>query len=790
MDINFATAKVPILKKRSRIGEKLDKIGEKMNPLPVLKYVLYIGIFLIPIWLLPMTADVIELNNFTLVSAIARVGLLLWLVSLVSGNNFKTQSKRVAFGVLLFALAIVVSTLFGLNRETGVFGMSGGYSSSLIGMFAAMSLFFLIVGTGVVKKKVLRNLIIVSTFIALLYGTLQIWGLHLLPLELSKSNSFNSVGTLNSLVILGAIIFPLLFAAPTSRKMKVIQVATGVLTLFLAVVVNWWVVWTPLLVGLLALAGLRIRKNEQWGKLITIPLVILVVGSALMFSGINPFSSLRSNLPLEVAPSWQASYEMLKDSSAGNPMRLAFGYGPESYRYVYDSFRPTRISATLFSDISFVDGTSELVNTITHLGVIGLFAFLFMLFMVVRIVKKGFKTSKNFVVLPAFVAALAAFAVYPLNTALYAMFWISLAMVVITYSKDKVDLDLNKSNLYSAASSAVFTFVLVAVLAGLYFSATTLIADMQFRKAFARTEVVDSVNDMIKAADYNPRNQNYSRALSQVLLTAIDQELNSGKDQEQINANIQRMMALSVEAAKTATDKDPYNSQNWINRGYVYENLLGFIDGAETWAVRSYEEALNRRPGDPLSLTRIGRTYLRQANLLGNLLNQIGRDNEQAPQVVNAIGSSLAGAESRFKEALALNATYGAAIYNLGAVYERQGKLSEAANQLEMYRQTRQNDAGLAFELALLHYRLGDKDKAFSGLQSAVTLFSDYSNARWYLALLHEERGELDQAISHLQRILELNPGNEIVTEKMQQLEVGETTLPPDEITDLEPLED
>ncbi len=162
----------------------------------------------------------------------------------------------------------------------------------------------------------------------------------------------------------------------------------------------------------------------------------------------------------------------------------------------------------------------------------------------------------------------------------------------------------------------------------------------------------------------------------------------------------------------------------------------------------------------------------------------------QTPQIAEVAVNNLNEAEIKFKEALALNRTYGAAIYNLGAVYERMGKLEEATVQLELYRQVKPNDAGLAFELALLHYRLGNKERAFSELQSAVTLFPDYSNARWYLALLYEERGEINMAITHLERILELNLGNEIVTQKIEQLMVGETTIPPDEITDLEPLDE
>jgi tetratricopeptide (TPR) repeat protein len=509
-----------------------------------------------------------------------------------------------------------------------------------------------------------------------------------------------------------------------------------------------------------------------------------------MWSGINPFSDLRGKLPLEVAPAWKASYEILDSSLSVDPSRLAFGYGPENFRYLYDMNRPNSITATPFSDVTFIDGTSELINMLAQMGVVGILAFLVMLLMVVNIVWKGLKSSKNYFVLPAMVAALVAFVVYPLNVTLFAMFWVFMSLVVMTYGTDKVEVDLNKSNLYSAISSAVFTFVLVAVLAGLYFSVTTLVADMHFRNALAQTDIEVAVDEIAQAMDLNPRNPNYPRAMSTVLLTAIDQELKSGKSPEEVNANVQRMMALSVEAAKIATDGDPLNSQNWLNRGYVYENLLGLIDGAGTWAVRSYDESLKLKPDDPFALTRIGRTYYREADMLAGLLFNIRRDDPRYAQVAEAIVNNLAEAENKFKRALELNSIYGIAIYNLGAVYERQGKLAEAAQQLETYKLIRPNDPGLAFELALLRYRLDQKQEAFDELQRAVALFPDYSNARWYLALIYEEFDMLDNAIAELERVLELNPGHQVVIQKLNQLRVGETTIPPDEITDLEPLEE
>ena len=82
----------------------------------------------------------------------------------------------------------------------------------------------------------------------------------------------------------------------------------------------------------------------------------------------------------------------------------------------------------------------------------------------------------------------------------------------------------------------------------------------------------------------------------------------------------------------------------------------------------------------------------------------------------------------------------------------------------------------LVFELGLLYYRNGDKDKAFATLQQVLVLQPNYSNANWYLALIYEERKDIPNAIAQLQKILamEANKDNQIVLDKLQQLESGQ----------------
>ena len=79
-------------------------------------------------------------------------------------------------------------------------------------------------------------------------------------------------------------------------------------------------------------------------------------------------------------------------------------------------------------------------------------------------------------------------------------------------------------------------------------------------------------------------------------------------------------------------------------------------------------------------------------------------------------------------------------------------------------------DIGVGFQLAILYYRNGDKDKATNLFQQIVALEPSYANARWYLSALYEEQGKLDDAIAQVQKIQETNQDNDLVAQRLQQL--------------------
>ncbi|MEK7126010.1 MAG: tetratricopeptide repeat protein, partial [Patescibacteria group bacterium] len=274
--------------------------------------------------------------------------------------------------------------------------------------------------------------------------------------------------------------------------------------------------------------------------------------------------------------------------------------------------------------------------------------------------------------------------------------------------------------------------------------------------------------------NWNDQSDVYYRTASQAALGLLSQELNKKADSKdtQQAARIQNYMSSAINLAKKATDLNPRESLNWNNLGNVYQNLLGLVGGVDTLSASAYQKAADLRPGDPSFYNNIGNLYLAESQLL----RQSASGNKDAVQLIQQSKDALALAETNFKKAVDMSNNYGLAIYNLGIVYDQQGKLPEAIKQLEKIAPFNGDQPNLVFELGLLYYRNGDKDKAFATLQQVLVLQPNYSNANWYLALIYEERKDIPNAIAQLQKILaiDVNKDNQIVLDKLQQLESGQ----------------
>ena len=764
----------------------------------VAQWALYIGVFMLPLFFLPWTTGVLELNKQMLLIVVAGVGMVSWLLGVVSSGWLSWRVNSMDKGVVALACAFLVATIFSLSKFKSLFGTASSLSNSFASILALTLLYFLVVNSFNDKGKKLKSVLELSLVVALLYGLLQMFGVYVIRLPLAMARAFNTVGSLDALGLLAAVSLP--FFSKNKIDLKWIKEAyldkAGiVLALGILVILNWWVLWAVAIAGMVAMI---VFENLAGGKFkmskLILPMTVIVLGVFLMVVNFN-LTALKNKFPVEVAPSFMLSkditFSVVKE-------KFALGYGPENFSIAFDKHGASRLANTTLSNAVFFDATSEAFTFFTHGGVVLIAALAFLLWCLGRSfwrfrIHALQNTESGDVISDTGVLATTAALVfglflYPFNLTAMMLFYVFMALtVLVLWDKENRDFNIEDKMSLSLVSSLGFIAGLILVLVGVYFGATIYTGDVKYAQALNEKDNNLAAGLLVEAINWNGQDDRYYRAASQTALNLLAGELNkkAGADR---NARVQNYISTSINLAKKATELGPLEASNWVNLGVVYQNLLTLVDGVDTLAENAYTESLKLRPGDASVYNRIGTMYLTEADLLIRIAIGGGAN---AARARDGAAAALVRSEENFKKAVEASSNFGLAIYNLGVVYEREGRVAEAIQQLEKIIPYNTNQAGLIFELGLLYYRAGQKDNAVAAFQRATVLAPDYANAHWYLGLIYEERGNLDGAAVEMEKILsvDVNKDNATVISKLNQLNAGKKVIPPVKVLDNKPIQ-
>ncbi|HYU64931.1 MAG TPA: tetratricopeptide repeat protein [Candidatus Paceibacterota bacterium] len=763
----------------------------------VVQVLLITGAFLTPLFFLPAGTSILELNKQILLVVLAGVSLVVWLLGVVVTGKISVRSNVVDRGIAGLLLATVVVTVFSLSQHKSLFGASASLSESLVTILALTIFYFLAVNIFDDGGRVLRIVLTVSLIAALTFGLLQIFTVYLLKLPFTHSRAFNTVGSLNVLGLIAAVGLPLFIKSKILIRNNLyldVSKLGIVLALLVLTILNWWVLWVITIAGMvvmialdsLAMAGKKLFNASKF----ILPMAIIVFGVFLLIINFN-LRIVKGQLPIEVAPSFSLSTDIIK--SVLNE-RLITGYGPENFSIAFDKFGARKLANTTLSSLKFYDSTSQIQNFIIHGGLVMVLALLFFFWTVGQSMYKIWHDRENKAspflsgILSLTAAILVAMFLYPFNITLMFLLYVAMALLVLAFwGHNKHVWEIEEKPMISLASSLGFIAGLILVLAGSYFVTAQYLSDVTFAKASSEPNTDKAVAMYVQAINWNNKDDRYYRSSSQAALGLLTNEINKGnRNDPQRPSRIQNFIASSIDLAKRGTVTEPLEPNNWINLGSVYQSLIGLVDGIDRLAEDSYLKAAQLRPGDSSIYNQIGSMYLARSDLMRQLARQAGAN---GGRFIGESVASLDKAEKYFKQAINISNNYGLAIYNLGAVYDRQGKVNDAISQLERIIPYNANQPNLLFELGLLYYRAGRKDDALTALERAVELSSNFANARWYLGLIYEERGDLQSAIAQMQKILETNKDNSTVLQKIDDLKKGLTKIPPQKVTDQKPLE-
>ena len=578
------------------------------------------------------------------------------------------------------------------------------------------------------------------------------------------------------------------------------------------------------------------KKSALGTQKLILPLVILGVSVILLLVKL-PVADLFS-FSKEVSPNHTLTYSIAKSALKfeGIASNL-LGSGPSTFSFDYGLYRGPLNNQhpveRLFWGVRFSQGSSFVLTSLAVAGIFGALAVVFFILAFLwQVLKKsdllGRAADSRESIQAVFIAAVVYFFVswflYPANFSLLLFVFIGLGLMLaasrgvssslraaeggvaipnesgettglLRRFAPRNDNSLREiSLLVSPQRTLVVSLVLIVLMIGavsfLYLESQKYVASLYFAsglKVFNETKDPDLAFEKIRQAiNLDGAVDDYNRVASQIFLVKANNSLNklqsaTGAAGETLRAEFQNNMANTVSFAQQAQAMEPNESLNWTNLGYVYENILLFVDGAEEWINKSYEKAAELEPQNPALRADLGRGHLAVADKIQIQINQLTSSEKPDQSSIDFLAQKrneeIGKGVVALEEAVRIKADYSPAHFLLAQAYTRQGDVKKAIQRSADYYSLNSADPGAAFQLGFLLYKDNQHDSARLALERAVELSTDYSNARYFLGLTYDIQGNKAGAKEQFEKIAGLNPDNEEVKKILANLNNNKPAL-------------
>jgi tetratricopeptide (TPR) repeat protein len=668
---------------KPRLGLNLYQFFDK-----VLKFGTIALAFLVPITYFWGTSEFYEFNKqLLLVSATVILGIA-WLGKMWSARELRLVRTPLDLAVLIFVAVYLISTVTSINLLVSSLGHYGRFNGGLVSVLCYAALYFIYVNnvrTLEHVKNVAIAFVASGTFLAF-YGILQYFGIYTLMTDYAKNRFFTPAGSPDVLSYLLVSLIPIsmaLIAISKNFTLKVVLALATIVQFAYVALVNVQAAQTSIPVGILLaalaiLAFLYFARDTAFGKnrsIFVLLVVVLALLSTLVFPMVrNVLPSGLRDLPKEVNLDWGSSWQITATTLGKYPV---IGSGPDTFLFDFTRFRDSSLNSTGYWNLRFDRANSELLQITATLGLLGLAAFLFLIYKVGRIalfyiLKERELTAHTLAVgFGSGVLSLLLMAVlfghFATTTAF--MFWVSLAMLIrllvednqvvvkstvirVPYGTDSAD---SRSDILPAMFfyPAIIIGAVALFIFGHIFAAETSFQDSLTAaranngKATYDAQVTSIKNSQIGFSSLQLRLDRdiYHSVFSNTnLLLANSLSTQSNPDKN----TLQGLVSQAVSESRTAKDINPYNVNNWEQVATVYRSLVNVVNGSDQFAEQAYIQAIQLDPQNP-----------RLRDALGNFYSQVKRYDDSINVLVAAVQLKPDLAAAHFDLARALVARTG-----------------------------------------------------------------------------------------------------------------------------------
>ncbi|MBL4644248.1 MAG: hypothetical protein JKX80_00085 [Candidatus Pacebacteria bacterium] len=748
------------------ISETTNKLSERLDS--IARIILFIVVFLLPLAVLPATWLPLPMVKMAILSFGVLSSLILWSIARLNEHKVEFPSTNVLWTALLLVVGYFLTSILSSNIIQSLVGF-GFERDTVLSMFTFVG--FLVV-VALTTSKVAHVIRLQQAALAafLILGIFQIARIILgadlvFPSLFSSDPTATLLGSWNDLAVFSGLALMMSLsglALFSSRRL----IRGGLYTilavaLFLLAVVNLTVVWAVLALITFILAiyifsdasydrdSGKFRPRVPFRRLLP-SIFILIVSIVFLVAGTSIGQRISQTFDIayiDVRPSWEGTVIVGTGVFQENAL---FGVGPNSFSRGWIAHKPLVVNETNFWNTDFNFGVGLIPTAFITGGLV--LGVLWLLFLA-SFIQLGFRMFAKRIAQPAhmyiavssFVGAgylLALSIVYVPQTVMlaytFALIGIAIASAQIVGVIRTRSVQAQQSYSSGIVLTGVVLLIAVASFGALAINSERIVAGSLLSRAI----VAANSNDLPRAEYIASRISLIGEDVrglqlqTRIGLVRLSETLNEeSKDIDIQRERFQQELSKTISAAQGTVAADNGNYQSWLTLADVYASLVPLgIEGAYESAVQAYGEAASRNEKNPAIPIRLARLALSQ--------------------------DDLEDAQVYAQSALGLKSNYTDAYYLLSQISIREGNVLKAIESTEAAVLLQPGNAGLLFQLGILHYSVGAYDKVVPVLERAIAINLQYSNALYFLGLAYDKVDNSQGALAAFERIAALNPEN------------------------------
>lgn len=770
----------------------------------IAEYIL-VGVFgLLPIFFIPSQAASLEYSKILFVIGGVFLALIFYSLSVLRSGKIVYGTSLSFIALWVVALVAVLSALMSGDRQDAFVGdLLGIHTAVFVALLALIATVWLVVGVN--KKAIMRlfALLFASTIILALFHLLRLFvGEGTLSLGVFSAQTATPVGSWNDLALFFGLAILLALVTleqiPLTKAGKLLLGFVVVVSLIMLGVINFFMVW--LVLGLVSLVILvfTIGRDRLFGiskgtaspavhqegeemftpqsqrqKVLPIsmqstvslvfPTIVFIVSLVFLIGG-NTISQAVSETTgisyIEVRPSLQATTDIAKNVYGENAF---LGIGTNKFSDAWRLYKNEAINSTIFWDTTFEAGNGYITTFFVTTGVLGIIAWVvFLALFLFSGARMVFSEAKDevwyFIGTASFVGGIYVWGMSLVYVPGATLLLIGALCTGLTFASVSALTGRGAGTFFVGANRrAGFALTLVVMVViigsvsalygtGKHFSATYVFADSVL-SVVPGTNLETIEQQIASAYDLVP-NDAFARRIAEYQFSRMSALLaleNVTEDQQQ---QFQTAVVNGVNAGRLAIEGDRTDPRNWAAIGHIYAVLVGAnVEQSYELAKEALEKAREFDPKNPLRVLELAQLEIQAQNLT------------QARQLT--------------EQAVSMKPDYGDALYTLSQIAITEGDTETAVLSTRAIISIDPRNPARYYQLGVLEAARRDVQRATSAFEEAVRLDPNYANARYFLALAYNEAGRAADARAQLERVLELNPGNQLVTDLIAQLDAN-----------------